>query len=114
MVIPNINSVSPVSSVVKSPQMNAARHPLNTQNKPIFKPGKIAVSDCLLRAKNNELRTGAAKNKPKQTHFLSTVIPSVSRGIYLNSHRRRRYLMLESLGSCILVFLFLIASETII
>ncbi len=55
--------------MVKSPKMNATPAPLKTQNKPIFITDRIAISDCLIRTKNNELRTGAAKNKPKQTHF---------------------------------------------
>ena len=44
---------------------------LKTQNKPIFKTVKIAINSCLLRTKNNELKTVTAKNKPNQTHFNS-------------------------------------------
>ncbi len=65
--------------MVKSPKMNATPAPLKTQNKPIFITDRIAISDCLIRTKNNELRTGAAKNKPKQTHFGSAgVSPAIN------------------------------------
>ena len=39
------------------------------QNKPIFSTPTIAVSDYNLRTKDYRLRTGAAQNKPIQTHF---------------------------------------------
>ncbi len=64
-----------------------------TQNKPISKPGKIAISDCLLRTKNNELRTGAAKNKPKQTHFLQLKFALICDYLSQKSFQKARFML---------------------
>ncbi|MCE5187494.1 MAG: hypothetical protein LLF76_15340 [Planctomycetaceae bacterium] len=40
-----------------------------SQNKPNFHHSQLTVTPYYLRTTNDELRTGAAKNKPKQTQF---------------------------------------------
>ncbi len=50
-------------------KMNATPTPLNTQNKPIFKTGEIAVSVYEKRTQASGLKSQASANKPKQTHF---------------------------------------------
>ena len=55
--------------LVKFPKTNATPTPLKTQNKPIFSILRIALSNFILRTKDDRLRTAQSKNKPNQTQF---------------------------------------------